>query len=115
MGIIIAGDIDVEPGTEAQLLIDAQPHIAAALEEPGCLAYSWAVNPARPGRILVFEEWADEAALAGHLAGAPYRDMGAHLGRGQGITGFSVQKYRFDKAEPVYDESETPRADFFTL
>ena len=31
-----------------------------------------------------------------------------------GITGSEVHKYRVDLMEPVYDETMTPRADFFT-
>jgi quinol monooxygenase YgiN len=115
MAIIIAGTLDFAPDTVTDMLRSARPLIDAALEEPGCRAYSWAVDPSHPGRVLVFEEWDDEASLAGHFAGAPYADMGAHLRSGAGILGFSVKKYRWDHAEPVYDENGTPRADFFTL
>lgn len=115
MAIIIAGTLDFAAGTARQMLLDARPLIEAALEEPGCRAYSWSIDPSHPDRVHVFEEWDDEASLAGHFASSPYADMGAHLKKGEGILGFSVQKYRFDRAEPVYDEEGVPRADFFTL
>jgi hypothetical protein len=62
----------------------------------------------------VFEEWENEEGLLGHFTGEPYAGMGAHLGQGSGILGMSVQKYRFDLAEPVYDDAGKPRADFFS-
>ena len=31
-----------------------------------------------------------------------------------GVTAVEVLKYRIDLVEPVYDETATPRADFFT-
>lgn len=113
MPIVIAGYLDFDPDRAEQMIRDAKPLIDAALAEPGCLAYSWAIDPLAPGRVHVFEEWADEAALAGHFSAAPYADMGAHL-HAVGILGFDVKKYRVDLIEPVYDDMGTPRADFFT-
>lgn len=115
MAIIIAGTLDFAAGTARQMLLDAQSLIEEARQEPGCRAYSWSIDPAHPDRVHVFEEWDDEASLAGHFAGRPYADMGAHLRSGEGILGFTVLKYRFDHAEPVYDGEGVARADFFTL
>lgn len=113
MTIIIAGYLDFDPEIAEKLIIDAKPHIEAALAEPGCRAYSWGLDPLHPGRVHVFEEWADEAALHNHFTSAPYRDMGAHL-QGVGIRAMDVKKYRFDISEPVYDDAGVARADFFT-
>lgn len=115
MPIIVAGYLDFPPASAEQLIIDAKPLIQAALEEPGCRAYSWSLDPLHPGRVHVFEEWDDEASLAGHFGSSPYAEMGAHLQAGPGILGMEVKKYRCDCAEPVYDDSGTPRADFYTL
>lgn len=114
MGIIIAGFLDFPPDVAERLIIEAKPLITAALEEPGCRAYSWAIDPLHPGRVHVFEEWDSEEALAGHFVGRPYVEMGAHLNSGAGILGMQVQKYRFDLAEPVYDDQGRARADFFS-
>lgn len=112
--ILIAGTVDVAPEKREAALLGAVPHIKAALEERGCVAYSWTADLSRPGRICVFEEWTDEAALAVHLSAAPYKNMLAHLG-GVGILGADTRKYRVDVSEPVYDPQGRPRADFFTL
>jgi quinol monooxygenase YgiN len=113
MGIVIAGYIEFPGQDVAELLRDAEPFIESALEEPGCLAYEWAIDVNHPGRVLVFEEWQDEASLAGHFAGRPYADMGGHL-QAAGMGDVVVKKYRFDLSEPVYDDTGVARADFFT-
>jgi quinol monooxygenase YgiN len=113
MAILIAGHIDFDPAIVSQLIVSAAPLIDAALEEEGCVAYAWSLDPLQPGRVRVFEEWTDEAALAHHFSGAPYRDMGAHL-HAAGMLAFAVNKYRSDLSEAVYDEKGEARADFFT-
>lgn len=114
MTIIIAGTMDFEPSLLPDIIVSAKPLIDAAHEEEGCLQYSWTIDPITAGRINVFEEWTDEAALRAHFEGKPYKDMLAHLPMDQ-VLGFSVSKYRFDVKEPVYDPDGTPRADFFTV
>ena len=111
--IVIAGWIELDPNKRDQGLIDAKPYIDAALEEPGCRAYTWTADVQVPNRIWVYELWDDEDSLAFHFAEAPYKDMGAHLGI-CGITGSEISKFRVDLEEPVYDPTGTPRADFFT-
>ena len=54
-----------------------------------------------------------EGALAAHFECDWYLNMRDNIGS-FGITGSDVAKYRVDLAEPVYDETMTPRADFFT-
>jgi len=114
MTIVIAGHIDLEDGEKrAEVIASAKPFIEAAWGERGCVAYHWTADPFKDNRIHVFEEWADVETLAEHLSGKPYLDMLGHL-RGAGIIGSKTQKYRIDLIEPVYDDTGTPRADFFT-
>lgn len=111
--IIISGTIDMPPENVAPALESARPLIEGALEEPGCLDYDWCPDPRIPGRIRVFERWESEETLAGHFQDRWYQDMRVHLGQ-YGITGADTAKYRVDLEEPVYDETMTARADFFT-
>jgi quinol monooxygenase YgiN len=111
--VVISGEIDVDPETREATILDAQPLIAAALAEPGCVHYAWTADPAKPGRVHVFEEWDTEADLIAHLAAAPYRDMAGHLAA-RGILSAVTRKYRVDLVEPVYDPDGKPRGDFFT-
>lgn len=113
MKVIIAGTIEMDPDQVEAALAAAKPLIEGALSQPGCMDYSWCADPFTPGRVHVFERWTDEAALASHFKNRWYQDMRTTLGQ-YGIKGSSVLKYRIDLAEPVYDESGTPRADFFS-
>lgn len=113
MRIVISGEVDVDPDKRERALLDAQPLIAAALAETGCVHYVWTADLSRPGRVHVFEEWESEADLAGHLKGQPYLQMAGHLNT-TGIKAAVTRKYRVDHVEPVYDPQGRPRADFFT-
>ena len=66
-----------------------------------------------PGRIRVFERWDSEASLAAHFQGEWYLRMRETLGQ-FGLESASTAKFRVDLSEQVYDETMTPRADFFT-
>jgi quinol monooxygenase YgiN len=113
MKIIISGTVDIDPEQMDAALVAAKPLIEGALTQEGCMDYDWCPDPLTPGRIRVFERWASEEALATHFQNKWYNDMRAALG-GFGIRGSDVLKYRIDLAEPVYDETMTARADFFT-
>ena len=111
--VVISGEIDVEPDKREKAILDAQPLIGAALAETGCVHYAWTCDPAKPGRIQVFEEWDTEADLIAHLADEPYLKMAGHLAQ-TGILSAVTRKYRVDIVEPVYDPAGKPRGDFFT-
>lgn len=113
MTILISATMELDPAHAQRIIEEARPLIEASLEEPGCLAYSWALNPLHPGRIEVFERWTDEAALAHHFTLPNYTVMRTHL-RSAGEIKSTSRKYRCDHDEPVYDPTGTPRADFFT-
>ena len=110
--ILIAGSIRLDPARVEEALEAGWPHIQAAREQRGCLAYRWSLEPREPGRVEVFEQWEDEAALSAHLEGPHYRNMLSTLGA-HGLLSADVAKYRVDAHGPVYDEKGRPRADFF--
>ncbi len=114
--IIIAGTIDLaDPSRMAEAMEKARPlQQATRDDEPGCLAYVFSEDPCVEGRIVVYELWEDEASLRAHFQHQNYFNMGAML-REIGLAGADNNKYRCDYKEPVYDETGTPRADFFTL
>jgi len=112
--ILISAVMDIDPAHAERIILEARPLIEASQAEPGCLAYSWALDPLVPGRVHVFEKWTDEAALAAHFELPNYTEMRTQL-RSAGPITSSSRKYRVDHDEPVYDETGTPRADFFTL
>jgi quinol monooxygenase YgiN len=114
--IAIAGTADY-PTRERrdEALLSSVPYQAASrADEPGCLAYYFAPDPVVGTRMVVWELWADEAALAAHFTHSNYLELRAHL-RQFGILSADFRKYRIDRSEAVYDDTRTARADFFTL
>jgi quinol monooxygenase YgiN len=111
MPILINAVIDLEPDRARRCLMEAQPFIAASRAEPGCTAYDWAIDPAVPDRIHVFEEWESEDALAAHFRDASYAAMRDHIGE-SGLISARSQKYRCDAVETVYDDAGTPQPHF---
>lgn len=112
MTIVVSAVVDLDPERRAAALAGAQPHVEAALAQPGCLAYSWCADPFDAARVRVFEEWTDTAAFAAHLAGPAYAGMLGHV-QSHGLTGAVSHKYAVSVKQPVYDPEGRPRADFF--
>ncbi len=111
MPIIVNAVIDLEPAGAERALLDAQPFIAASRAEDGCVAYDWAIDPATPGRVHVYEEWASEDALARHFRDPSYASMRDHLGK-SGLVAARSQKCRCDAIEQVYDADGKAQAYF---
>jgi quinol monooxygenase YgiN len=113
--IIIAGTIDLDPERRNACLAASTPLQQATREdEPGCLAYCFAPDPVMAGRIQVYELWTDQDSLAAHFVHPNYLNMRQMFADFAPIKANNL-KYRVDASEPVYDDSRTPRADFFTL
>ena len=113
MKIIISGTVDIDPEQMEAAMTAAKPLIEGALTQEGIMDYDWCPDPLTPGRIRVFERWESQHALEKHFNNHWYQDMRVALAQ-FGIRGADVLKYRIDAAEPVYDETATARADFFT-
>jgi quinol monooxygenase YgiN len=111
--VIIAGKIRVDPAKRDQVLVDGAQLMVDTRTQKGCLDYVWSADPTDPARIYVFERWECIADLAAHLKGEFYLRMRDHMGTA-GLTEAETLKYRIDWYEQVYDETMTPRADFFT-
>ena len=113
MTVLINGTIDFKPEDAATVLRETTELMAATRQQKGCRHYVWSLDPAVPGRVYVYENWESVEDLAAHLAGHFYTDMAAALHKYE-MLGTDILKYRIDHAEPVYDNTGTPRADFFS-
>ncbi|NNE73908.1 MAG: antibiotic biosynthesis monooxygenase [Acidimicrobiales bacterium] len=113
--IIIAGTLDFADGAgrDAAVAASAELQQATRDDEPGCVAYCMAADPCVTTRIQVYEAWTDQPSLAAHFEHENYTGMRTLL-HGFDMTGSDAKKYRVDLVEPVYDETRTARADFFT-
>ena len=94
--IIIAGTLNVHPDDRDALLEAFGPIQAATrAEEAGCLGYSFSADG-----VLIFERWADAAALEAHFVHPNFGTARAVLGSFR-RTGGTVRKYRVDAEDAV--------------
>ena len=68
MTVIVAGSFVVAAADREAFLEGRRPAMEASRAEPGCLDYVFAADPLDPERVVLFERWADQAALDAHLA-----------------------------------------------
>ncbi|GAA2262926.1 MULTISPECIES: putative quinol monooxygenase [Kitasatospora] len=66
--MILIAELTAAPGREDRLRTMLEGMIEPSLDEPGCLGYQLLVDPNRPERMVVLEEWRDEEALQEHFA-----------------------------------------------
>jgi len=113
--IIIAGHLAFadKAGRDGAVAAGAAPQQATRDGEPGCVSYLFAADPCNDTHIHVYEEWEDEASLAGHFVHPNYDGMRQVLRSFERVGG-DIKKFRCDLSEPVYDPEGVARADFFT-
>lgn len=111
MKILVEAKVRLDPGRRHVALAEAQPWIAGALAQPGCLGYAWTPDPHEADLIRVFEEWESAEALAAHLAGPQYRGMLAHVSA-FGITDAVSRKFLVAREAPVYNATGVATAEF---
>ncbi|MFT3852707.1 MAG: putative quinol monooxygenase [Ilumatobacteraceae bacterium] len=66
--IVVGGTFDVDPAQRDAFLAERVAMMRRSRAEHGCLEYTFAADPAEPGRVVLFERWTDQAALDAHLA-----------------------------------------------
>ena len=114
MIIITATFLLADPLTRPEAIAKAIPlQQATRDDEPGCEAYVFSPDPADGEKVVVFELWDDRDSLHAHFDRQNYFNMGSMFGE-VGLAGAESSKWRISACEPVYDETKTARADFFT-
>ena len=113
MTVLINGTVDFKPEDAIKVLPEIAQLMADTRAQIGCRHYVWSLDPAVPGRIYVHENWESVEHLRTHLASHFYTDMLEILYQYE-IFATDILKYRIDHCEPVYDDTGTARADFFT-
>ena len=69
--VIVIGTFAVDPARRDEFLAERRERMRTSRAEAGCLEYTFAADPLDPGRVLLTERWADQAALDAHLAAPP--------------------------------------------
>ena len=77
---------------------------ATRAEEPGCLMYCFAPDPAVPTEMQVFELWEDPASLEAHFSHKNYADMVKALGSAGGFLDSINRMYVADDRGTVYGD-----------
>ena len=93
--LIITGHIKTTPDQVHDLAAALRSLIPATLREDGCLNYSFALDDAAAGTVLVYERWRDQAALSAHLA----QPMIAEI-MGGWFDKVSIEVLKFDATNP---------------
>jgi quinol monooxygenase YgiN len=66
--VIVGGSFEIKPDERDEFLAGRLDAMRASRAEPGCLEYTMSADPIDPGRVVLFERWADQAALDVHMA-----------------------------------------------
>ena len=99
--IAILGHIDVDPSVRDEVVastVDLQ--LATQTDEPGCVIYTIAADPAHPGRIRIVELWESAEALDAHFEHPNFFATGEAMRRVERLGGSAV-KYRIDAVDGV--------------
>ena len=67
--VIVSGVFELEPADRDAFLAGRSDAMARSRAEDGCLEYVFAADPIDPGRVVLYERWASQAALETHMAG----------------------------------------------
>jgi quinol monooxygenase YgiN len=95
--VIVAGAFEVDPEQREAFLAGRLDGMRASRAEAGCLEYTLSADPLDPGRVVLFERWADQASLDAHLAamqGAPPPPAGGVAPTSASITVYDVSGER---------------------
>ncbi|MEV4126488.1 putative quinol monooxygenase [Nocardia sp. NPDC049707] len=68
-----------KPGHETDLREALEDMVTPTLAEAGCVAYALYLHPSDPSRVVLLEEWVDEAALAAHFETPHLKECAAIL------------------------------------
>jgi quinol monooxygenase YgiN len=95
--LIVSGIISMEPEGHDQAVALIGPLVEATLAEEGNITYGFWADPSQKGVFRVYEEWADDDAIASHMA---TEHMGTFLvGMGElPITGTELTQHRVEES-----------------
>jgi quinol monooxygenase YgiN len=112
--IEIVGWIDVDPAARDELVAESIPfQRSTRADEPGCVAYVFAADPAEDGRIHVYEQWATPGDLDAHFAHPNFSAM-RELLRGYPRIGSETTKHEVARTGPVYGPDGMPSATYWS-
>lgn len=94
---------ETEVDRDRAVALTAAVQKATRDDEPGCLAYCFAADPAEPTHVQVYELWTDPANLAKHFDHPNYARMVEALHDCGGFVKSENRLYAAEDRGPVYD------------
>jgi quinol monooxygenase YgiN len=109
--IIIHATIDLKPSVQDEAIPACIEHQNAGLREPGCTTYVFTLDPEKPGRLHVLEQWESIEALTEHMH-TPRSEKFAKLMSGWAQS-VSVSRFKVleDQSDDFRRQSETLMGD----
>jgi quinol monooxygenase YgiN len=109
--IIVTARLVFETQQNRDRAVEASTPVQAATraEEPGCLMYCFAADPAVATEMQVYELWEDPASLGAHFEHPNYLAMAKALGNAGGFLESINRFFVADDRGPVYDEQGKAR------
>ena len=114
--IIITATLSFETQADRDRAVEVTAPIQKATrdDEPGCLAYCFAADPAEPTHVQVYELWTDPENLAKHFEHPNYADMVQALHTNGGFLNSENRLYKAEDRGPVYGDDRQFRFDAVT-
>ncbi len=98
--IIVTGEVRFAAGEIDRLRPAMEANIQTTRSEPGCEAYSYAVDLSDPNRLFVVERWADEDALDRHMRSPHMAEFMAVFGAAK-VESAAIHAYQADYVKTV--------------
>lgn len=98
--ILVAGEIQIAPGTFAKLKPAMEAMLKATRAEKGCVAYSYAQDVLNPDIIRIFEKWESKAELKDHTLTDHIKVWRAALAEAK-IVSRNLQSYEVENMQDV--------------
>jgi len=98
--LVIAGEIEIDPGRRAQAIAAATRMMTETRREPGCHSYVFTADLVDPGCFRVFEEWESQAALDAHFA-SPHMAEFRQAMAGLGVRRADIRRYEIASVGPL--------------
>ena len=111
--IIITATLSFETEADRDRAVASTAAVQKATrdDEPGCLAYCFAADPAEPLHIQVYELWTDAQNLAAHFEHPNYFKMVEVLRTSGGFVNSDNRMYAADDRGTVYNDDGAFRID----
>lgn len=95
--LIVSGIISMEPEGHDAAVELIGPLVEATLAEEGNITYGFWADPTQKGVFRVYEEWADDDAMATHMASEHMATFLVGMG-GLPITGTELTQHRVEES-----------------